>query len=517
MKTMKYILSSLAIVAALSSCVKDLDVTPIDPNLQTTDKALTSAADFEALLAGVYTGYAVSGIYGPGGNPTLSGIDGGMQQYIRSMFHICELPTDVYVCGWNDEGVPQTCKMQWDASTGVIYLAYCRMLFQVAHCNEFIREAKATSVDLPKKDEWIAEARALRAMSYYHAIDNFGNVAFADETDLVGKTPKRKTRAELYEWLETELRDIIDNSALPEARAGQYGRIDKGAVKMILAKLYLNAEVYTGTAQWAKCADVLKDLMDDGYSLHRAPRGTIFNAYQDLFLADNDQCTDEIIFAIEQDGNDTQSYGVTNYLVFAFTGGTMDPSALGISSGWAGCRATPEFYHKFAAGDARALFWTDGQTEDVEDFGEFTNGIGFQKYRNINADGTAGKSAGFVDIDFPMFRYADVLLMAAECEAHGAAVDGYAGFNDVRARAGLTPIAAPTLQEILDERARELYLELWRRQDLIRADQFTTNKYIWQWKGGEHDGKAVADYLNLYPIPNSDMMVNPNLIQNEGY
>ena len=527
MKTLKYILSSLAIAAALSSCVKDLDVTPIDPNLNTADKALTSPADFEALLAGIYTGYGTSGFYGPGGSPSISGLDGGMSQYVRGLFHLCELSTDVYVCGWNDEGVPDVCKMQWDASTGLIYSIYSRMFFQIAHCNEFIREANATSVNLPKKDEWIAEARALRALSYYHAIDNFGNVPFADESSIVGQTPKRKTRAELYEWLEAELRDLIDNSALPVNPA--YGHINMGAVKMILAKLYLNAEVYTGTAQWAKCADVLKDLMDDGYSLHTTPRGATYSAYQDLFLADNDQCTDEIIFAIQQDGIDTQSYGVTNYLIFAFTGGSMNANDhLGISSGWAGCRMTPEFYNKFTAGDARAIFWTDGQTVDVTDFGEFTNGIGFQKYKNVNSDGTIPNqsfdekenkwvSPGFVNTDFPMFRYADVLLMAAECEAHGAAVDGYAGFNQVRARAGLAPIATPTLQEILDERARELYLELWRRQDLIRAGQFTTDAYIWQWKGGDHDGKAVEDYKNLFPIPNSDMMVNPNLIQNEGY
>lgn len=179
---------------------------------------------------------------------------------------------------------------------------------------------------------------------------------------------------------------------------------------------------------------------------------------------------------------------------------------------------TPQFYNLFdTATDKRALFWTDGQTVDVADFGEFTNGIGFQKYRNKNADGTDGSAAGFVDIDFPMFRYADVLLMAAECEANGAAVDGYAGFNQIRTRAGLATIATPSKDQILDERARELYLELWRRQDLIRAGKYTTDKYIWQWKGGVHDGQAVEDYKNLFPIPNSDMMVNPNLVQNPGY
>ena len=522
MKTLKYILASLALVAALSSCVKDLEVVPIDPNLNTADKVLTTPEAFDALLAGIYTGYATSGFDGPNGGPSISGLDGGMSQYVRGLFHLCELSTDVYVCGWNDEGVPDVCKMQWDASTGLIYSIYSRMFFQIAHCNEFIRQANATEVVLPKKDEWIAEARALRALSYYHAIDNFGNVPFADETSIVGQNPVRYTRAQLYDWLEKELRDIIDNSALAERAATEYGRINKTAVKMILAKLYLNAEVYTGTAQWEKCAQVLKDIMDDGYSLHKTSVGS-YSAYQELFLADNDQRTDEIIFAIESDGVDTQAYGATTYLIFAFTGGSMLPADLGISSGWSGCRMTPEFYNKFSPADRRAIFWTDGQTVDVADMGEFSNGIGFQKYKNIKSDGTPGKAEGFPDTDFPMFRYADVLLMAAECAMNGATsiskAEGLGYMNEVRARAGLGALAETdlTVDNILDERARELYLELWRRQDLVRYDRFTTDKYIWQWKGGVHDGKAVEDYKNLYPIPVSDMMVNSNLEQNPGY
>ena len=521
MKTIKYILASLALAASLASCVKDLNVTPIDPNKNTADKALVSEQDFEAFLAGIYTGYATSGYKGPNSDPSISGLDGGMSQYIRGMFHLEELSTDVYVCGWNDEGVPDVCKMNWDASTGLIYSIYSRMFFQIAQCNEFIRQARRTNLAMPKKEEWIAEARALRALSYYHALDNFGNVPFADETSVVGQTPQRITRAALYEWLEKELVDIIENSELAERAQTEYGRINKTAAKMILAKLYLNAKVYTGTAEWDQCAAVLKDIMDDGYSLHTTSAGGIYSPYQELFLADNDKRTDEIIFAIEQDGIDTQSYGVTNYLIFAFTGGTMKPDDLGISSGWAGCRMTPEFYHKFTANDDRAIFWTDGQTEDVTDMGDFANGIGFQKYKNITSDGNPGKAAGFVDTDFPVFRYADVLLMAAECALNGSTVislaEGTDYLNQVRARAGLPDANGLDVNALLDERARELYLELWRRQDLIRYDYYTTDKYLWQWKGGEHDGKAVESYKNLFPIPVSDMMVNPNLEQNDGY
>ena len=521
MKTLKYIFASLAFAAIVTSCVGDLTVIPIDPNKNTADKALTSAEDFDALLNGIYTGYATSGYYGPNGDPSISGLDGGMSQYVRGLFHICELSTDVYVCGWNDEGVPDVCKMIWDQNTGLIYSIYSRMFFQIAQCNEFIREAKATSVNYPMKDERIAEARALRAMSYYHAIDNFGNVPFADETAVVGVTPRRITRGDLYNWLEIELRDIIDNSDLAERAATEYGRINKTAAKMILAKLYLNAEVYTGTPQWEKCAQVLVDIMDDGYSLHTTAAGTVYSPYQELFLADNDQRTDEIIFAIQQDGTDTQSYGVSNYLIFAFTGDTMNTADLGISSGWGGCRTTPEFYDKFSAGDDRAIFWTTGHIKNVDDFGDFSNGYGIQKYKNITSAGVDGKNPGFVDTDFPVFRYADVLLMAAECAFNGAtsitAAQGLGYLNDVRARAGVGPETGLTAQKILDERARELYLELWRRQDLVRAGQFTTGDYVWQWKGGTHDGKAVEDYKNLYPIPTSDLMVNDNLEQNPGY
>ena len=412
--------------------------------------------------------------------------------------------------------------MQWDQSTGLIYSIYSRMFFQIAQCNEFIRQANAATISLPNKDEWIGEARALRALSYYHAIDNFGNVPFADETSVVGQIPQRITRAELYDWLEKELTDIINNSALADRAATEYGRINKTAAKMILAKLYLNAAVYTGTAQWDKCANVLKDIMDDGYSLHTTSAGGIYTPYQELFLADNDKRTDEIIFAIEQNGNDTESWGVTCYLIFAFTGGSMKADDLGISSGWEGCRMTPEFYHKFdTAKDQRAIFWTDGQTEDVTELGTFTNGIGFQKYKNITSAGNPGVAAGHPDTDFPMFRYADVLLMAAECAMNGSTViseaEGLGYLNQVRARAGLAAETSLTVDKLLDERARELYLELWRRQDLIRYNRFTTADYIWQWKGGVHDGQAVEDYKNLFPIPVSDMMVNPNLEQNDGY
>jgi hypothetical protein len=520
MKTLKYISGILIIAAGLfaSSCVGDLNVTPIDPNANTADKALVDEASFQDFLAGVYLGFATSGYYGANGSPSISGLDGGASQYIRGLYHHSELTTDESVCGWNDQTIKNFHYLNWTTDDSFIYAFYSRIFMQVGMANEFIREAKNSPVEFDTKQQMIDEARLLRAIAYYHAIDNFGNVPFADETAIVGVNPDQIKRADLYAWLENELKDLVNNSTLP-AKGATASRASKGAAKFLLAKLYLNAEVYTGTAAYSQCADILKSLMADGYSLHKTSTGGKYSAYQELFLADNDKCTDEIIFAVEQDGVNTTSYGATNYIIFASTGDGYDVSEIGISSGWGGLRTTPQFYDKFADGDARKLFCTNQHVKDITDIGEFKNGFGFQKFLNMKSDGNPGKEAGFVDTDFPMMRYADVLLMAAECEARGASVDGYKGFNDVRARAGLTAIATPNLQQILDERGRELYQECWRRNDLIRFGQFTTDAYLWQWKGSDTDinGKAVESYRNLFPIPDSDLLANTKLVQNDGY
>lgn len=498
-----------------TSCVGDLDVTPIDPNLNTVDKALTSQADFEAFLAQCYTGFATSGSYGPNGDSNISGLDGGQSQYFRGLFHLNEYTTDECVIGWNDQTIQDLHGLAWTSSDTFVAALYYRIFYQVAMCNEFIRQANASSIDFAEKATYIAEARALRALSYYHAIDMFGNVPFADETSSVGSTnPQRITRSDLFNWLEAELKDLVsDGSALKAARQNEYGRIDKGATRMILAKLYLNAEVYTGTAKYNECAQVCKEIQGDGYSLH--PK------YAELFMADNNECTDEIMFAIEQDGNYTQGYGVTNFLVFASCGGKMDPASMGISSGWSGIRTTPEFYDSFATGDNRSMFFTTEQQKEIDDIANFQHGYAFMKFTNMRSDGTPGSNPGFVDTDFGVFRYADALLMLAECAKRGAtevtATEGAAALSLVRQRAGLSPVTNYTLDDVLRERGCELYLEGWRRSDLIRFGKFTTDSYLWSWKGGIKDGRGVDSHFNLFPIPDKDLNSNSNLVQNEGY
>ena len=126
MKTMKYFLSILAATALLASCIGDLNVTPIDPNSNTADKALVDEAAYTSFLASIYTGFATSGYYGANGDPSISGLDGGASQYIRGLFHHSELTTDEAVCGWNDQTIKNFHWMNWTTDDTFIYAFYSR-------------------------------------------------------------------------------------------------------------------------------------------------------------------------------------------------------------------------------------------------------------------------------------------------------------------------------------------------------------------------------------------------------
>lgn len=520
MKTLKSILAAVVLAAGLSSCVGDLTVTvPLDPNLNTANNALQTESDYEAFLAAIYTGFATSGYYGENGGPSLEGLDGGFSQYVRGRLNLNELTTDVMDCLWDDEGVPDMHNLNWSTSNALISSFYYRICHQIGLCNAFIREVNNATIDLPKKAQWIAEARALRTYCWLDGIDNFGKMPFADETFVIGSEgPDMKSRADIFAYTEGECKDLLAGNDLPGYGQAVYGHADKGLVAMVLAKLYLNAEVYVGEPMFDKCADVLKGLASS-YSLHTESRGGKFSAFQELFLADNDLCTDEIIFAIQQDMTNTRSWGATTFIIYACTGGKMDAASLGISSGWGGLRATKEAYQKFSTDDDRYLFHTETQvTTDLTDRKDFTYGAAYQKFMNVTSAGASrGTADKHVDTDFPVFRYADALLMLAECELNGVSCGGLDAFNDVRERAGVAPVAALTEDLLLDERLRELALEGWRRSDLIRFGKFTSDSYLWEWKGGVYEGKGVEAHRVLFPIPSADLNANNKLTQNDGY
>ncbi|MBR5964032.1 MAG: RagB/SusD family nutrient uptake outer membrane protein, partial [Bacteroidaceae bacterium] len=200
---------------------------------------------------------------------------------------------------------------------------------------------------------------------------------------------------------------------------------------------------------------------------------------------------------------------------------TMDAAAQGISSGWSGLSLTGAFTSKFAENDARATFFKGGFAQYIDEIRDAigaSNGWKSMKFKNVNHDGSAAQAPGFVDVDFPVFRSADAYLMYAECAARGAAdkAKGQKYLNAVSNRAGIGDLAL-SLENIIDERGRELYLEGHRRQDLIRFGLYTTNGYLWEFKGGAAEGTDVSSDYNLYPIPSGELNANGKLSQNHGF
>ena len=359
-----------------------------------------------------------------------------------------------------------------------------------------------------------SEARFLRALAYYHALDLFGNVPFVKEDYLPGSVtpPQRIARADLFKFVESEL--LACSTDLKDAKTNQYARADKAAAWALLARLYLNAEVYTGTKRYTDVITYCDKVINAGYSLK--------SKYADLFLADNDKNNPEVILPVAFDGLRIQSYGGSSYMVHAAVGGKMKAEDFGINGGWSGLRTTKSYVNLFPSNDVRGNFFTEGQTLEINDLGSFSDGYAFIKYKNVTSTGVKGSdpAGNFVDSDIPLLRLGDVYLMYAEAFTRGGGGDagkalGYV--NALRTRVNAPVVSVINSEFILDERGRELGWEMTRRTDLIRYNKFTTSSYLWPWKGGVKEGVAVANFRNLYPIPAKDIIANPNLVQNPGY
>ncbi|MFI2744552.1 RagB/SusD family nutrient uptake outer membrane protein [Zhouia sp. PK063] len=529
----------LIAVISFSACNSGLDQTPTDPDSFTQQDVFANATEAKSALAKLYAGLALTGQTGPAGNADISSIDEGTSQFTRLLYILNDLPTDLAVNGWGDAGLSDFHDMDWTASNGFIEGMYYRLALEVSYCNSFIENATALSDDADVK-QYIAEARFLRAYAYSYLIDFFGNVPLV--TQVSTDTPEQSTRTDIFNFIASELLDIQDD--LAASGANEYGRVDQVADWALLSRIYLNAETWIGEDKYADCVTYAQKVITSTYHLNTVDANGNGSAYDELFMADNNTngAQNEFIFTANFDGVNSRSYGGSTFLVHANVGGTMDAGAFGINGGWAGNRTTKALVSKFddaitekdadnnptAWSDSRAMFYTDGQSYEINTIANtFTDGYAVTKFTNLKSDGEMGNDAtgNYVDTDVPLIRVAEVYLNYAEAVLRGgggSTSDAVNYINQLRERGyGDTTHAITTsdltLDFILNERARELYWEGFRRTDLIRYGYFTSSSYLWPFKGGVSSGTGTDDYRNLYPIPSNILSVNPNLTQNSGY
>ena len=512
---------------AATSCVGDLDQMP---NTETTSSDVYAKAEnYKTVLGKLYVSFVINGQEKGGGNEDLSSNNG--QDYMRAYFNLQECGTDEVASTWLEgDKVTDLTYLSWDANDPWVADMYYRIYYNIALFNEFLRNAgddqiaKFTDSEQAEIRQYRAEARFLRALAYYHALDFFRDIPFVTETDPVGAfIPPRYEAAQVFDYIESELKDIEDELLAKDQC--EYGRAPKGAAYALLAKLYLNAEVYIGEARYTDCITYCNKVINEGYSLEAE--------YHKLFNADNHKRTNEIIFAFPVDAVHTVSWGATTYIICGEVSNTSDyqkPEDYGVVSGWGMFRARGELPALFNEKDNRSMFFTEGQTQYLDVIDNQSYGYFVEKWTNLTDEGQMASNTvdGGVNTDFPVFRLADVYLMLAEAVVRGGSGSSSAGatgyVNELRQRAfgadyesdGRIRESDLTNDFILAERARELYWEGTRRTDLIRHHKFTTSDYLWQWKGGAKDGRAVDSKYTIYPIPTTDLTANPNL-KNEHY
>lgn len=506
------------------SCTGDLDVENINPKQ-------TSTLDADALLNKIYSSFVLTGQQGPHGNQDIADLDEGRSDLYRMSWEMNEFPCGEASWQWDDTGVPELLGKTWGAENPRVAGLYYRLFFSITLCNYYLDEVADDGTETTKQKR--AEVRFIRALIYSYVMDLYGNAAFIEH---VSTEPGiRYTRDQYFKYIETELLDCVGD--LADAGTNSYGRVDKVAAWMLLSRIYLNAAVYTGTAQWDKAKEYAEKVINNGYyHLNKTGAtdpntGEKFSAYQMLFLADNDTngAQYENVFPILNDGVKTQSHGSMHFLVLSTyakrADGDMDvliPSGTDVS--WGKCMAitgqvVDAFFGKGvnapevttctqditnAAGDDRALFYTTAYTRDIIDRSDESNGYACVKFRNVRSDGKPASALEKVDTDLPLMRIAEAYLTYAEAETrlHGSTTAAADMINELHKRANVATKTNYSLEEIQNEWVKEFWFEGRNRIDQVRF--------------GTYD---VPAFRYIYPLPINDMINNPNLTghQNTGY
>lgn len=559
--------AALLLSASLSSCMDDLNKGNIDPTV-----------DANPNITGLYSKcYAGLIMEGNDGNADFSIDDAGKSCLLRNLFNFNEVPTDEAACWWSDGGIEDATKNKFESGNATLKNLYYRLMSNISYENHFL------SLDAAQEDKTkYAEVRVLRAYSYFLMLDFFGDPTFIDkispETPRQAHSYNSKfeegktyTRAELlqlgreflFNWVESELLaaepDLLE--AKPETDTDpDYGRVDKGTCWLLLSRLYLNAGTYLNNdgqnnQYWDKALEYAERVINSDYKLFddskmsNEAKANGYKPYDLLFMGDNGSngASCEALLPLMQDGDKTQGNGGSTFFVAALWGKTMqtvtDKDAA-TTAKWEGMRVRPQFVEKFFTDpkvvvnksaseiramnvDDRAILWGKGNSDgdrtlEIGANDKFVKGIATPKWNNNYSNGGTPHDSYNVDIDFFLFRVAEAYLNAAEAEMHlngesSAKAKKY--IDALRNRAHAAVRDSYTLNDVLDERARELYCEGLRRTDLIRFNQFGGSQatYNWELKGGSTNGTTFAKTYNVYPLPSSEVLSNKNLTQIDGY
>lgn len=562
MKTRYFVAAVAGALLTLSSCVKDLDTTPLNPWDVTSESAY--GADELGYIQGLAKIYNTMSTHEL---TDISGVDGGATSITRAFWACQEITTDACLCAWGNDGWVRAMNYNtWtDAENEAVFGVFFRSLQAIAYVNEYIRQTENDKLELrgvsaevkANIQAYRAEARLIRAWYYWMAMDVFGAVPFSTEDSAFGaEAPAQQPREYIFNYVVNELEDLVaDASALPAARAN-YPRVDKGSALGLLARIYLNAEVYTGEAKWTEAKQTCEKIFALGYAL--AP------TYAELFRGDNGENPDalkEMLMVVPFDSHQQESYGGTSFLVHASQNQDVDHTEtftdadgnaakvfpLGANGAWGGIRTTVEFAQKFfnvsnpnyetgeyTCADKRGIFHIKGRFEKITSHEEVINflyGWSCWKYSNVPHDMTAEEfsataaNESFVDIDFPVVRLGEIYLIYAEaCVRLGQGNVAQSKMDELAVRTGVPAIQLPASWDnaardlFVAERARELMWESHRRTDLIRYDLFSSAEYLWPFKGGESPvGQAFPEYKELFAIPASQIAANPDLKNPTGY
>lgn len=561
---------ALLLASSMSSCMSDLDKGNINPNVQ-------SEPDVTALYSKCYASLVLEGMDGSADFTVESGKE-GETVLIRTLFNANVLSSDESICWWTDGGIAEYGLNESTPSSDAIRFLYYRLITDISYCNHYL-ELDAAQADPTK----LAEVRFIRAYLYSQMLDLFGDPSFipAISTEMPKQAhaynekfdaSQTYTRAQLlamgreflFNWVVNELKACEANlmDAQPKTDSDpNYGRVDKAAAWLMLSRMYLNAGTYLNdngqdNPYWAEALSYAEKVINSPYALFddskisAQAKANGYRPYDLLFMGDNGSngASCEAIFPLLQDGKTTKAWGGSKFFVAALWNAEM-ATVTGKDAGctnaaWAGMRARPQLIEKFTNKpesfvgktsaeiramniDDRAIFW--GVGKDLECFPNdatgFQHGLTSPKWSNNYSTGGTPHGTEDVDIDYFLLRKAEAYLNAAEADMHisGESSPKAKQYLDlIRSRAhATTTISNYTLNDVLDERAREFYFEGVRRTDLIRFNQFggINVQYGWQGKGGNesYTGAPFEKFRNVYPIPSAEIMANSNLTQIDGY